>query len=73
MGISLRALLGDDDALRGTALEYLHLVLPPTVRAALWPLMDQAAPPRVKRSPEELERELLRAPASARPAAGARS
>jgi ATP:ADP antiporter, AAA family len=57
---ALLALSGRDERLRGTALEYLHLVLPPPVRTALWPLLDQTEAPRVKRSPEELERELQR-------------
>jgi len=69
--VALRALSGGDDGLRGTALEYLHVILPAPVRAALWPLVDQAEPPRVKRSPEELERELQRLPADAK--AGGRS
>jgi AAA family ATP:ADP antiporter len=68
--VSLRALDGDDDGLRGTALEYLHVVLPPEVREALWPFLDEQTP-RVQRSPSELERELLRAPAEPDPAAGA--
>jgi hypothetical protein len=37
--IAFRSLQGDDTYLRGTALEYLEGVLPPTVRQALWPFL----------------------------------
>src|SRR5262249_39917867 len=56
--IALHAVQTDDPELRGTALEYLESILPPDVRAQLWPLLDgeaaQAAealgspPPRVR-------------------------
>jgi hypothetical protein len=35
--LSLRALSSQDENLRGTALEYLHNVLPEPVREPLWP------------------------------------
>jgi hypothetical protein len=35
-----------DQALRGTALEYLEGVLPPQVRDALWPYLDDQRPPQ---------------------------
>lgn len=60
LSIALRALRGDDAVLRGTAHEYLEVVLPPDVRAALEPLLGtalRAAPPR---PPRELAEELLR-------------
>jgi hypothetical protein len=44
--IALHAVQTDDPELRGTALEYLESILPPDVRAQLWPLLegDLAAP-----------------------------
>lgn len=39
--LSLRALSSNDGNLRGTALEYLHNVLPEAVREALWPRLTQ--------------------------------
>jgi ATP:ADP antiporter, AAA family len=38
---AFRALHSDDDTIRGTALEYLDGVLPPTIRARLWPSLEQ--------------------------------
>lgn len=38
--LCFEGLLTDDRQLRGTALEYLESVLPPAVRAALWPRLD---------------------------------
>jgi hypothetical protein len=44
--IALHAVQTNDAELRGTALEYLESILPPDVRAQLWPLLDgEAAPP----------------------------
>ena len=48
--IALHAVQTDDAELRGTALEYLESILPPDVRAQLWPLLEgdlgpQDAPP----------------------------
>jgi len=40
--IALHALQADDTSLRGMALEYLESILPPDVRAQLWPLLDHA-------------------------------
>lgn len=70
--IALRALRTDDDALRGTALEYLDNVLPDRVREALWPQLG--SPERVRRSgrsTEEIREDLLRstAPTTRRAAA----
>jgi hypothetical protein len=39
MRLALQALSGDDDILRGTALEYLEQVLPPDVKGSLWPFV----------------------------------
>jgi len=41
--VALRAAKTDDPELRGMALEYLESILPPDVRAQLWPLLDEAA------------------------------
>jgi ATP:ADP antiporter, AAA family len=38
--IAYRGLHTDDQGLRGTALEYLESILPPDVRANLWPLLE---------------------------------
>ncbi|HEU4729620.1 MAG TPA: hypothetical protein VFT22_17110 [Kofleriaceae bacterium] len=47
--IALHAVQTDDPELRGTALEYLESILPPDVRAQLWPLLEgePSAPPAV--------------------------
>jgi hypothetical protein len=44
--VALRAAKTDDTELRGMALEYLESILPPDVRAQVWPLLDEAAEPR---------------------------
>jgi hypothetical protein len=53
--IALHAVQTDDPELRGTALEYLESILPPDVRAQLWPLLegDLAAPPPALRAAAE--------------------
>jgi hypothetical protein len=38
--IALHAVQTDDPELRGTALEYLESILPPDVRAQLWPFLE---------------------------------
>lgn len=38
--IALHAVQTDDPTLRGTALEYLESILPPDVRAQLWPFLE---------------------------------
>jgi len=38
--VALHAVQTDDSGLRGMALEYLESILPPDVRAQLWPLID---------------------------------
>jgi hypothetical protein len=39
--VAFRGLHADDASLRGTALEYLDGVLPPTIRDRLWPSLEQ--------------------------------
>jgi hypothetical protein len=41
--IALHAVQTDDPELRGTALEYLESILPPDVRAQLWPFLEGQA------------------------------
>lgn len=70
LSIAYRAMRSDDPALRGTAHEYLEVVLPPRVRDVLVPLLGDVKPtskPR-ERGSKELADELLRSSASlARP------
>ena len=56
------ALLGDDAALRGTALEYLENILPEDVSRSLWPHLGVRAPKArpAPRPADQLARELLR-------------
>jgi hypothetical protein len=42
--IAFRGLHVDDHGLRGTALEYLESVLPPVIRANLWPFLEDPRP-----------------------------
>jgi hypothetical protein len=59
--IAFKGLHTDDPNLRGTALEYLEGVLPPSIRDPLWPFLeDGRAPTRQGRSREEVLAELLR-------------
>jgi HEAT repeat protein len=59
--IAFRGLQTDDQSLRGTALEYLEGVLPPTIRDRLWPyLEDHRSTSRVTRPREEILADLLR-------------
>jgi AAA family ATP:ADP antiporter len=58
--ISLHALRGDNQGLRGTALEYLDNVLPRPVREALWPRLGATARAAPSRASQEVERELIR-------------
>jgi hypothetical protein len=59
--LALRALYGDDDSLRGTALEYLQSVLPEHVSALLWPQLEHARAPHgaVRRPSRAIVEELL--------------
>ena len=57
MILCIRALPSDDENLRGTALEYIHNVVPEPVLGLLWPkLTERAQPPDAKpaASPDEL-------------------
>ncbi len=59
--IAFRGLQTDDQNLRGTALEYLEGVLPPTIRERLWPyLEDHRSTSRGTRPREEILADLLR-------------
>jgi ATP:ADP antiporter, AAA family len=64
--IALRALRLGDEALRGTALEYLDNVLPEPVRQKLWPSLGGTKRPAPSgRSAEEIRDDLLRSTRSA--------
>jgi ATP:ADP antiporter, AAA family len=73
LSIAYRALRSEDGGLRGTAFEYLDVVLPPSVRDVLVPLLGDVKPmsarPRNRgRDSKELAAELLRSSGSlARP------
>jgi AAA family ATP:ADP antiporter len=43
--VAFRGLHTSDEALRGTALEYLEVVLPEAVRAGLWPFLEEGRGP----------------------------
>jgi AAA family ATP:ADP antiporter len=59
--IAFRGLHTDDRTLRGTALEYLEGVLPPSIRDRLWPyLEDQRTSPKPSRPREAILEDLLR-------------
>ena len=51
--LSLRALSSEDENLRGTALEYLHNVLPDPIREPLWPRLMERPPTRSTTPPQE--------------------
>lgn len=62
--IALRAVRTGDEALRGTALEYLDNVLPEPVRKGLWQQLSSEERPRASgRSTEEMREDLLRSTA----------
>jgi len=59
--IAYRGLHTSDPALRGTALEYLEGVLPPDIRASLWPFLGTSAPAKAgARGREQILADLLR-------------
>jgi hypothetical protein len=59
--IAFRGLHARDEMLRGTALEYLENVLPPSVRAGLWPFLEDRRPSsRPSRPREAVLDDLLR-------------
>jgi len=61
--MALRAWRAGDGALRGTALEYLHNVLPDDLSAALWPWLG-ARPVTTGRTLEDVRDDLLRSTSS---------
>ena len=64
--IAFRGLHTDDPDLRGTALEYLEGVLPPTIRERLWPFLEDRRPAtgRTIRPRDEILADLMRSHAS---------
>jgi ATP:ADP antiporter, AAA family len=63
--VAFRGLHTTDELLRGTALEYLEAVLPETVRASLWPFLEEGRAPRhPPRSRAEILAALLKSNAS---------
>jgi len=63
--VAFRGLHTEDEALRGTALEYLDSVLPGRIRDALWPFLEPARAPVVRqRSREEILDTLMRSSSS---------
>ena len=59
--IAFRGLHASDQHLRGTALEYLDSVLPPSIREHLWPFLDDGRPAaRTNRPREAILADLLR-------------
>ena len=64
--IAFKGLHTPDPLLRGTALEYLETTLPPEIRKALWPYLEDNRPrrPGPARAPEQVLSELLDSSAS---------
>jgi AAA family ATP:ADP antiporter len=61
LGIAFRGLQTDDERLRGTALEYLELILPQPIHERLAPLFDGSRPAgSTRRSPDTVLAELLK-------------
>jgi hypothetical protein len=59
--VAFRGLHTDDQRLRGTALEYLEVVLPAPVRERLWPFLETSPAPAARARPrEEVLNDLLR-------------
>ena len=59
--IALRGLHAEDQNLRGTALEYLETILPPMIREALWPFLEDHRPAgRTTRPREDVLADLVR-------------
>jgi hypothetical protein len=63
LSMALRAWRAGDSALRGTALEYLHNVLPDDLSAALWPWLG-ARPVATGRTLDDVRDDLLRSTSS---------
>lgn len=66
LSIAYRAMRSEDPGLRGTAYEYIEVVLPPRLRDVLIPLLGDVKPPPSprERGTKELADELLRSSAS---------
>ena len=65
MASALAGLASEEPALRGTALEYLEVILPASLCRTLLPRLDaEAIPARGERSREEVSEELLRSSAA---------
>lgn len=64
--IAFKGLHTTDPLLRGTALEYLETTLPPEIRKALWPYLEDNRPRRAgpTRAPEQVLNDLLDSSAS---------
>ncbi|MFN7916277.1 MAG: hypothetical protein U0Q55_13130 [Vicinamibacterales bacterium] len=60
MQLAFRGLQTDDMHLRGTALEYLDSVLPPTIKQRLWPFLEQRPGRTNTRNRQEAMAALLR-------------
>jgi hypothetical protein len=59
--IAYQGLHADDQNLRGTALEYLESVLPPSIRDPLWPFLEDGRPAsRTLRRREDILEDLVR-------------
>jgi ATP/ADP translocase len=64
VAMALAALRSNDEALRGTALEYLENVLPAVVKERLWPHLSRGRATYASgRSPDEIQADLLRSTA----------
>ncbi len=57
---AFHALHEGDDALRGTALEYLFTALPDEIRDLVWPFVGEVRPLRAARAAQEIYADLLR-------------
>lgn len=70
--LSLRALSSSSENLRGTALEYLHNVLPEAVRQALWPRLSERSDRVRERTSSSSPEDLLQSMRSLMPDPGHR-
>lgn len=64
--MAFQALFDDDERNRGTALEYLSLMLPSEIREAIWPFLGTAAPLPTARAAQEVLTDLEQAAAARR-------
>jgi len=63
--IAFRGLHTEDQTLKGTALEYLDSILPPEIKEALWPFLEERSKPEdVGKSREAILADLLESNAS---------